>query len=176
VEEILRTLLDEGHPARRTETGGWQVTREVDEIAIPDTLQGVLLARIDRLQEDTKRVLQMASVIGRIFLYRLLQAMLEEECRLDAHLFSLQREEMIRERVRLPELEYIFKHELTREAAYNGLLRKQRRLFHRQVAEALETLFPDRLEEQLGCWPTTGRRQVMPRRRWVICCGRVKGT
>jgi tetratricopeptide (TPR) repeat protein len=150
VEEILRTLLDEGILAADRETGGWQLTRQVDEIAIPDTLQGVLLARIDRLQEDTKRVLQMASVIGRIFLYRLLQAMLEEEYRLDAHLFSLQREEMIRERERLPELEYIFKHELTREAAYNGLLRKQRRLFHRQVAEALETLFPDKLEEQPG--------------------------
>jgi class 3 adenylate cyclase/tetratricopeptide (TPR) repeat protein len=163
VEEILRTLLDEGILVADRETGGWQLTRQVDEIAIPDTLQGVLLARIDRLQEDTKRVLQMASVIGRIFLYRLLQAMLEEEYRLDAHLFSLQREEMIRERERLPELEYIFKHELTREAAYNGLLRKQRRLFHRQVAEALEQLFPDRLEEQLGLlayhWEAAGDAQ-----------------
>ena len=57
---------------------------------------------------------------------------------------------MIRERARLPELEYIFKHDLTREAAYNGLLKKERRVFHRQVAEALERLFPERFEEQLG--------------------------
>ena len=150
VEEIIRSLLDEAIIVQDDETKGWRVTREVEEIAIPDTLQGVLLARIDRLREDTKRVLQMASVIGRTFLYRLLQAIVEEERRLDAHLLSLQREEMIRERARLPEMEYIFKHELTREAAYNGLLRKQRRVFHRQVAEALERLFPKRVEEQLG--------------------------
>jgi class 3 adenylate cyclase/predicted ATPase len=150
VEEILRSLLNESVIVRDPEARGWRVTREVTGITIPDTLQGVLWARMDRLQEDTKRVLQMASAIGRTFLYRLLQAMVEEECRLDAHLLSLQREEMIRERARLPELEYIFKHELTREAAYHGLLRKQRRLFHRQVAEALERLFPDRVEEQLG--------------------------
>jgi oligopeptide transport system substrate-binding protein len=69
---------------------------------------------------------------------------------LEQQLLTLQREELIRERARLPELEYIFKHELTREAAYNGLLKKERRLFHRQVAEALERLFPDRIEEQVG--------------------------
>ena len=62
----------------------------------------------------------------------------------------MQRQELIRERARIPELEYIFKHELTREAAYNGILKKQRRVFHRQVAEALERLFPERIDEQLG--------------------------
>ncbi len=163
VEEILRTLLDDATLVPDTEMGGWRVTREVEQITVPDTLQGVLLARIDRLQEDTKRVLQMASVIGRIFLYRLLQALVEEERRLDAHLLTLQQEEMIRERARLPELEYIFKHELTREAAYSGLLRKQRRLFHRQVAEALERLFPKRVEEQAGLlahhWEAAGEAE-----------------
>ncbi len=150
VEEIVRTLLDEASIVQDKAMGGWRVAGEVEEIAIPDTLQGVLLARIDRLQEGAKRVLQMASVIGRIFAFRLLQAILTEERGLDAQLLSLQREEMIRERARLPELEYIFKHELTREAAYNGLLRKQRRVFHRQVAQGLERLYPDRVEEQLG--------------------------
>jgi tetratricopeptide (TPR) repeat protein len=106
------------------------------------------MARIDRLHEESKRVLQLAAVIGRIFLYRILAAISEEERELDAQLVALQREEMIRERARLPELEYIFKHELTREAAYNGLLKKQRRGFHLQVAEALERLFPGRIEEQ----------------------------
>jgi len=94
--------------------------------------------------------LQLAAVIGRIFLYRVLTAIAREERELDDHLLTLQREEMIRERARLPELEYIFKHHLTQEAAYNGLLRKERRVFHRQVAEALERLYPDRVEEQAG--------------------------
>ncbi len=150
VEEVLRSLIDQQAIARDETSGQWRATRDVADIAIPDTLQGVLLARIDRLQEDTKRVLQLASVIGRIFLYRVLHAIAEEERQLDRHLLALQQQELIRERARIPELEYIFKHELTREAAYNGLLRKQRRAFHRQVAEALERLFPERIEEQLG--------------------------
>ena len=150
VEEVIRSLIDRRAIVQDEATGHWMATREVGEIPIPDTLQGVLMARIDRLQEEAKRVLQMASVIGRVFLYRVLAAIAEEERRLNAHLSALQREEMIRERARIPELEYIFKHELTRETAYNGLLKKQRRVFHRQVAQALDTLFPEREEEQLG--------------------------
>jgi ABC-type oligopeptide transport system substrate-binding subunit len=150
VEEVVRSLIDRGAIVQDPATGHWTATREVAHIPIPDTLQGVLMARIDRLQDDTKRVLQMASVIGRIFLYRVLEAIAEEEQRLDEHLLTLQYQEMIRERARIPELEYIFKHDLTREAAYNGLLKKQRRVFHHQVAEALERLFPERIEEQLG--------------------------
>jgi len=150
VEEIIRSLIDDRAIVRDEATGRWRATREVADIAIPDTLHGVLMARIDRLREDTKRVLQMAAVIGRIFLYRVLTAIAEEERKLDDHLLTLQREEMIRERARVPELEYIFKHELTREAAYNGLLKKERRMFHRQVAEALERLFAERIEEQVG--------------------------
>jgi predicted ATPase len=148
VEEVLRSLIDRGAIAQDEASGEWEATQDVSGIAIPDTLQGVLMARIDRLHEESKRVLQLASVIGRIFLYRILAAISEEERELDAQLVALQREEMIRERARMPELEYIFKHELTREAAYNGLLKKQRRGFHLQVAEALERLFPGRMEEQ----------------------------
>jgi len=158
VEEIIRSLIDSGAIVRDEATGRWGATQDVADIAIPDTLHGVLMARVDRLPGEAKRVLQMAAVIGRIFLYRVLAAIAQEEraCpersrrQLDAHLLTLQREEMIRERARLPELEYIFKHELTREAAYNGLLKKERRLFHRQVAQALERLFADRIDEQLG--------------------------
>jgi class 3 adenylate cyclase/predicted ATPase len=150
VEEIIRSLINEGAIVEEKATGRWRATREVGEISIPDMLQGVLMARIDRLEEETKRVLQMASVIGRVFLYRVLAEIAEEGWRLDDRLLTLQREEMIRERARIPELEYIFKHELTREAAYNGLLKKERRVFHRQVAEALERLFPERVEEQAG--------------------------
>ena len=150
VEEVLRSLIDQKAIVREEASGQWRAAQDVADIAIPDTLQGVLLARMDRLQEDAKRVLQMAAVIGRIFLYRVLNAIAQEERQLDQHLLTLQRQELIRERARIPELEYIFKHELTREAAYNGLLKKERRTFHRQVAEALERLFAERIEEQLG--------------------------
>ena len=150
VEEIMRSLIDSGAIAREEGSEGWRLTRDLDEIPVPETLQGVLMARIDRLQADAKHILQMASVIGRVFLHRVLAAIAEEERDLDANLITLQREEMIRERARIPELEYIFKHHLTQEAAYDGMLKVQRRQFHRQVAEALERLFPERAEQQLG--------------------------
>jgi len=171
VEEVIRSLIDSDVLFFDEDTARWQAAREVEDIAIPDTLQGVLMARIDRLQEEARRVLQMASVIGRIFLHRILAAIAEQEDarpeqgrrELDSHLLTLQREEMIRQRARVPELEYIFKHHLTREAAYNGLLRSERREFHRQVAEALERLFAERMEEQLGFlahhWDRAGERK-----------------
>jgi tetratricopeptide (TPR) repeat protein len=177
VEEVIRSLIDSEAITYDEATARWQATQEAADIAIPDTLQGVLTARIDRLQEETRRVLQMASLIGRIFLYRILDAIATtatvagekgacpERSRraLDEHLLTLQREEMIRERARLPELEYIFKHHLTHQAAYNGLLRRERRLFHRQVAEVLKRLFPHRIEEQLGLlahhWEQAGERE-----------------
>jgi predicted ATPase len=71
---------------------------------------------------------------------------------------------LIRERARVPELEYVFKHELTREAAYNGLLRGERRRYHRQVAEALERLFPERVEEQAGVLAHHWERAEEPER------------
>ncbi|MFZ5916409.1 MAG: ABC transporter substrate-binding protein [Chloroflexota bacterium] len=150
VEEIIRSLIDDGAIVHDQAAGRWQATRDVADITIPDTLHGVLMARIDRLHRESKRVLQLASVIGRLFFYRVLAEIAREQQRLDDHLLTLQREEMIRERARTPELEYIFKHQLTQEAAYNGLLKKERRAYHRQVAETLERLFPGRVEEQLG--------------------------
>jgi ABC-type transport system substrate-binding protein len=163
LEEVLRSLIDGGAITQDEPTRRWQATHDVADIAIPDTLQGVLMARIDRLQDEAKRVLQMASVIGRIFLHRVLAAIAREERGLESKLLTLQQEEMIRERRRLPELEYIFKHHLTQEAAYNGLLRAERRATHQQVGEALERLFPERIEELVGLlahhWERAGDRE-----------------
>jgi hypothetical protein len=121
VEEVIRSLIDSGVVIHDETTEQWQATQPVEDIAIPDTLQGVLMARIDRLEEEARRVLQLASVIGRIFLYRVLATIAQEDQALDQHLSTLQREEMIRERVRGPELEYAFKHHLTQEAAYKAV-------------------------------------------------------
>jgi class 3 adenylate cyclase len=150
VEEILRSLINGGAIKRDETDGRWYATRDVVEIAIPDTLHGVLVARVDGLQREAKHVLQLASVIGRVFFRRVLADIVRDERYLDDHLVTLQREQLIRERTRVPELAYIFKHELTREAAYNGLLKRERRAYHRRVAEALERLYPDRVEEQVG--------------------------
>jgi DNA-binding SARP family transcriptional activator/class 3 adenylate cyclase len=161
VEEILRSLIGGGVLGYDEATGRWQVAKDVSSIAIPDTLHGVLMARMDRLPQEVKRVLQLASVIGRIFSYPLLAA-IAERSKLDDHLVTLQRAQMIRERARVPEVEYIFEHQLTMEAAYEGLLRVARRVLHRRAAEALERLYPERIEEQLGLvahhWGRAGER------------------
>jgi class 3 adenylate cyclase/DNA-binding SARP family transcriptional activator/predicted ATPase len=155
VEEILRSLIGDGSIVHDLPTGRWYAARDVDRIPVPDTLHGLLMARIDRLEARTRHVLQPASVIGRIFSYPVLSAVTAEGAGesgggdLEEHLAILQRAQMIRERSGVPEREYIFKHELTREAAYNGLLRRERCAYHRQVARALERLYPDRIEEQV---------------------------
>jgi predicted ATPase len=131
VKEVIRSLIDSEAVIYDVATGQWQAMRSVEDIAIPETLRGALVARIDRLQEEERRVLQLASVIERIFLYRVLSQIAptgpvagEERSRpetgrreLDAHLLTLQREELIREGSRVPELGYIFKHHLTQQAA-----------------------------------------------------------
>ncbi len=163
VEEITRALIDSGCVVQDRETGSWQAVGDFRDVSMPDTLHGVLMSRIDLLPEDTKRTLQAAAVIGRIFPYRLLEAIVGSDRDLDSRLVTLQREQMIRERSRIPEREYIFKHELTREAAYNGLPKTRRRLLHRRVAEVLEGLFPERIEEQVTLlaqhWQRGGKPQ-----------------
>lgn len=150
VEEIIRALIACGALARDPATGRYSLANDVDEIAIPDSLQSVLAARFDRLHHEERRVLQLASVLGRIFLHRVLAAIAGEVDDLDGRLRSLEQQELIRPRPGQPELEYAFKHALTQEAAYNGLLRRQRQQFHRQAAEALEQLYPQRQEDLLG--------------------------
>jgi len=154
VEEIVRELMERGVIEQRRDDSGnrllWRVKREIREIEIPETLQGVLLARIDRLQEDVKRTLQLASVIGRSFLYKLLEAISEAERELDWHVSQLERADLVREKTRLPELEYMFKHSLTQEAAYESLLHERRKEFHKRVGEAIEKLAAERHAELLG--------------------------
>jgi tetratricopeptide (TPR) repeat protein len=107
----------------------------------------VILARIDRLDEDIKAVLKLAAVIGRSFLRLILESVADAGQELDRFLAELQALEFIRERRRIPELEYIFKHALVQEAAYDTILLDRRRRLHHRVAESLEALFADRLEE-----------------------------
>ncbi len=148
LEEIIRNLIDQGVLVHEGAT--WRATKEITQVSIPDSLHGVLQARIDRLGEDVRSTLQLAAVIGKSFLYRILESITEAERELDVHLAQLQRVDLVREKTRRPELEYIFKHSLTQEAAYNSLLAERRHEFHRRVGEAIEGLFADRVEDLLG--------------------------
>ena len=79
VEEVIRMLIDRG--SLRRQDGAWEVTRDLSEVEIPDTLQGVIMARIDRLPEDAKRTLQIAAVIGRRFQVKVLETVLRDDFR-----------------------------------------------------------------------------------------------
>jgi class 3 adenylate cyclase/tetratricopeptide (TPR) repeat protein len=147
VEEIVRTLIESDVVVRDESGTRWRAAVKVEDISIPDNLQALLAARIDRLDQDLRQTLQLASVIGRSFYHRVLQWAMEVKASLDEHLTTLERVELILVAAQMPELEYTFRHELTRDVAYQSILRRHRRQFHHRVGEALESLFPDRLEE-----------------------------
>lgn len=148
LEEIVRSLIATG-ALERDETG-WRTTSKLEEITIPDTIQGVIMARIDRLDDDVKEVLKVGAVIGQSFLYRVIRAIADGIAELDRDLGDLQERELIRKRRRVPELEYIFKHVLVQEATYGSILIQRRRELHRRVGECIEEFFADRIEEFVG--------------------------
>lgn len=147
VEEIVRTLIEQGLVVRSADGMHWRSTASVDDVTLPDSLQALLMSRIDRLDRETRSTLQLAAVIGRSFYYRILRAISERSTRLDAHLATLALVELVLEASQDPELVYMFKHELARDAAYGSILNRKKREFHRRVAEAIEALFPNDPEE-----------------------------
>jgi tetratricopeptide (TPR) repeat protein len=102
---------------------------------------------MDRLSEDLKRTMQVASVIGRDFAFRILKMIMELGEEMRTHLNNLVGLEILYEKALYPELEYIFKHALTQEVAYNSLLKERRKKIHDRIALAIEELYSDRLEE-----------------------------
>lgn len=151
VEEVIRSLIDLGYIVQ--ENGHWRAAREVASVMIPSTLAGVLSARIDRLPDETKLVAQSAAVIGRVFGQRVLDRVCqaapaaERVAAVDNHLATLIHQELVRRRPLEAETEYIFKHALTQEAAYQTILIKRRRDLHGRAGEAIEALFSERLPE-----------------------------
>jgi len=132
LEEIVRTLI-EGQVLRR-EGDRRTAVGEVGRPVIHSLLRGVIAARIDHLPTAAKVVLQHASVVGRVFTYRAIQMLTNSDGDLDRSLAHLLRVDFIREQARLPEVEYLFKHVLTQEAAYPSILNEQRQSLHRKVA------------------------------------------
>jgi len=116
---------------------------------LPDTIGGLILARLDRLDEPEKRVLRHAAVIGRSFRVKLLRT-LEPGADLDRVLERLSAAEILVERRRSPDLELMFKHVLIQETMYGSILRRQRREIHAHVAQSIEATYGDRLEEFVG--------------------------
>jgi predicted ATPase len=148
IEEVSRALLDSG-AIRRTEDG-YVLTRPAAQVSIPNTVQEVLLSRIDRLPAATKAVVQRAAIIGREFPVRLLERVSgEEPGGLLETLGHLKAMELLYETAFIPEAQFTFKHALTQEVALSTLLGERTRALHRDVAMAIEDLYADRLGDYL---------------------------
>src|SRR5262249_52791561 len=139
-------LLEVGTLRRAAD--GYVLAKRLNEIFVPNTIQDVIMARIDRLEEAPKRTLQLASVIGREFTRRLLDPIANIQARTEELLQELKAIELIYEKNVFPELAYMFKHALTHEVAYNSLLVQRRKELHRLIALAIEELYTERLAEQ----------------------------
>jgi class 3 adenylate cyclase/tetratricopeptide (TPR) repeat protein len=143
IEEVTKTLLDLGVLQR--ENGDYRLVKNLAEVSVPDTIQGIIMARLDRLGEDGKRTVQLASVIGRQFLVRLLERIAGLTDQLEGLLQELKTLEIIYELGLLPEPAYIFKHAVIQDVAYHSLLIQRRKELHRAVGYAIEELYSDRL-------------------------------
>jgi class 3 adenylate cyclase/tetratricopeptide (TPR) repeat protein len=150
LEEIVRTIAADHALEWHASGERWTVARDIEPIGLPATLHDLIVARIDRLDPNVKQLLKVASVIGRSFHARLLQAASSAEEPIDSMLTTLQMQELIRQKRRVPELEYFFKHALVHEATYGTLLASRLRELHRRVGDCIERLFTDRLDDFYG--------------------------
>jgi DNA-binding SARP family transcriptional activator len=145
-EEVLRALIDSG-VLDRVE-GEWRVRSEVDAYAVPQSVQSVILSRVDRLRPALRDLLRRAAVIGHLFSAQVLALIAPRALDLEQALWALEEAALIyRERI-VPEVEYSFRHVLIQETIYQTLSGRQRARLHGQIAEALEQRYPHDLEAQ----------------------------
>jgi adenylate cyclase len=147
IEELINALVERGD--FEGEKGAYRLKGGIDAIPLPTTVQAVVAARIDRLEEDAKQVLEVASVIGR----EISISILERVCGLDQSDLSqavqhLRRSELLYDVPPFEQRLLAFRHPLIQEVAYRSLLHSRGRELHSKVAQAIESLFKDRLEER----------------------------
>ena len=166
-EEIVQTLIEDGSLAGRP--GAYRLTRAIDTVPLPETVQTVLAARIDRLVPRDKHVLQTAAVIGRELPHELLAVVCDvADAELDEALAALRRAEFLYETALYPHVEYTFKHPLTHEVAYQSQLVARRAAVHRGVAQAMEALFGDQIDERAAeiAWHREGAGERAAAAHW----------
>jgi class 3 adenylate cyclase len=161
LEEVVQSLAEAG--TLEGTRGAYRMAEPIERLEIPTTVQAVLAARIDRLAECEKQVLQTASVIGRQFSEALLLRVAElPHAEVEVALSQLQDAELIREEALYPDVEYAFKHPLTQEVALESQLRDHRARTHAAVARSLEQLYGDSVEEHATLvahhWAHAGER------------------
>jgi tetratricopeptide (TPR) repeat protein len=160
MEEVVQELFEQGVLVRDA-VGARRAVPLPTDLHIPPTVQGILVARIDRFAPDEKALLQQLSVIGREFPLSLIrQVILQPEDELYRLLASLQHKEFLYEQPAFPEVEYIFKHALTQDVAYGTVLHERRKLLHEHTDQALEALYGTALHEHYSDLAYHYRRSV----------------
>ena len=146
---LAQMILDkaDGNPLFWKSSPGVEQKAMQGDATVPDTIQGVLMARIDRLPDAPKRMLQAASVLGRAFSAHLLRALWDEPEDLEMCLGELKRLEFLYEENRGEEPVYVFRHALTQDVAYDSLLTRRRQRLHATAAHVLERLYAEHLED-----------------------------
>ena len=167
IEEVVQTLIETGALAGRR--GAYELTRPIEGLRVPPTVQAVLSARIDRLEEREKHVLHVASVIGKRVPLPVLSRTVElPDAELSAAAAVLKEREFLYEAALYPDLEYAFKHPLTEQVAYESQLRERRARSHAAVARVIEEVERDRLDESAALlahhWAAAG--ESLAAARW----------
>lgn len=148
VEEISSALLEEGKVQIKNQKV--VLTQSMEQLSLPNTVQSVIRARLDRLNHYNRESLRLASVIGREFSHRILEQISSSKERLAKSLDHLKVLELIQQIRVVPEAEYMFKHVITQEVTYGTLLLQKRKELHSLVGLAMEELYQDRIEEQVN--------------------------
>ena len=171
-EEVVRALIESGQ--LEGERGRYRLVTAVGRLEVPASVKAVLSARIDRLPERDKQVLQTAAVIGKEFSQPILQAASDlPELELRESLAALKSGEFLYEQALYPVAEYTFKHPLTQEVALASQLQEKRRETHAAVARAVEAAHPDKLDERAALlahhWEEAG--EALLASRWHARAG-----
>lgn len=148
IEELVKSLIEQGYIIE--EKGTWKFTGDIKKLALPDTVEAVILSRIDRLDLPERNVLQVASVLGREFDEFLIKGIYPETKLLNSSLRNLQHLDLIRQEKGEKQMRYIFKHIMTREVAYDTLAYARKRELHQKTGGYIEDKLKDRREEFLG--------------------------
>ncbi|MDA3916519.1 MAG: AAA family ATPase [Deltaproteobacteria bacterium] len=145
MEELIYTLIENKTIVK--ENNSYNLDEAMSQHQVPDTIHGIIAGRMDRLEDNIKTTMQVASVIGRSFVFRVLQTLPELNNEIKTYLLKLQSLELIYEKRVFPELEYIFKNVIIQEVAYNSLLFNRRRKIHGSIGIVIEEMHSNRLEE-----------------------------
>ena len=148
IEEVLRSLIDQGIIEYANKT--FVVNEKINSINIPETIHEVLLSRVEKLDEKTRNLLDTASVIGRNFYFKVLDEAADTIGEVSERLQYLKNMQIIQESCDQDNLEFVFKHALAHQASYDAMVDKERKSLHLKIAESIEKVFPERINEFYG--------------------------